>query len=223
MNSELKEENKLVKQLMENGYKYIDLNNINIFDNLKIQIENINKEKLNGEQLTDDQFKVIKNELFKCQTDIERYKKIRDYITIEKNGLNINIRLIDKDNLINNTFQVTNQMEVQGRKKNRYDINILLNGIPIIQIELKRIDVELKQAFGQTKRYKKDSFSAYEGILNFIEIFVISNIENTRYYVNSDKELDFKETIEWKDELNKKVHNIFEFADVFLKRGFLID
>ena len=103
---------------------------------------------------------------------------------------------------------------MDGKFKNRYDVTLLINGLPLVQIELKRRGIELKKAFNQTKRYQEHSF---RGLFNYVQIFVISNGVNTKYYANN-RSLNFKFTFTWKDEENKNINDLNQFTEVFLEK-----
>ena len=105
------------------------------------------------------------------------------------------IRFIDAD-VSKNHFQVTQQVTVEGRYKNRYDVTILVNGLPLVQIELKRRGLELKEAFNQINRYQRHSYWAEDGLFQYVQVFVISNGVNTKYYANNRKQ-SFKQTFFW--------------------------
>ncbi len=105
---------------------------------------------------------------------------------------------------------------MEGVFKNRYDVTILINGLPLVQIELKRRGLELKEAFNQTNRYQRHSYASSYGLFNYIQLFVISNGVNTKYYANN-RQQSFKQTFFWADEENKKITQLADFANVFLE------
>src|SRR5699024_6924074 len=116
-------------------------------------------------------------------------------------------------------FQVTNQTTVVGKRVNRYDVTLLINGLPLVQIELKRRGLDFKEAFNQIKRYKKESIN--KGLYKYIQIFVVSNGVDTKYFANSDKEILFSQTFFWSDEENKRISNLKDFTQTFLDKSFV--
>ena len=129
------------------------------------------------------------------------------------------IELVNQLKWCKNEFQVTHQITMEGSYENRYDVTLLINGLPLVQIELKRSGMELKEAFNQTKRYHKHSYWAGWKLFGYIQLFVISNGVNTKYYANNpDDKLDFKQTFFWADKDNNRLSQLSEFADVFLEK-----
>jgi type I restriction enzyme R subunit len=127
------------------------------------------------------------------------------------------IEFLDLANWCQNEFQVTNQISAEGTYKNRYDVTILINGLPLVQIELKRRGLELKEAFNQTNRYQRHSYTSSYGLFNYIQLFVISNGVNTKYYANNRRQ-SFKQTFYWTDADNTRISQLSEFTDIFLDR-----
>jgi type I restriction enzyme R subunit len=156
---------------------------------------------------------------------IDKAKFLRDkYLLVRDNEDEVYIDFFkfsgvsDSEEWCKNIFEVANQIEVEGKYKNRYDVTILINGLPLVQIELKRNGVELKEAFNQVKRYHLESYS--ETLFEYIQMFIISNKIHTRYFANNPK-LSFDFTFRWSDENNNPYNNIFQFSDNFLKPCFL--
>lgn len=209
---ELGLENNLIKQLNSIGYSSVDIKEEeSLLSNLKAQIE-----KRKETSLSSTEFDRIVNILNKG-TVFERAKTLRAQHRIERdNGESFYFDFIDKDNYSNNIFQVTNQITIDGKYQNRYDVTLLINGLPLVQIELKRRGVEMGQAFHQIVRYKRNSYSSGAGLFDYVQLFIISNGVNTKYFANN-KTLNFKQTFYWSDENNKKVSALNEFTDVFLK------
>ena len=147
-------------------------------------------------------------------------KILRDKVDYTKDdGDTGYIELIDQIKWCKNEYQVTHQVTMQGTYTNRYDVTLLINGLPLVQIELKRRGLELKEAFNQTNRYHRHSFAAGYGLFGYIQLFVISNGVNTKYYANNPvNKRDFKQTFFWADQDNKKVTQLSEFADAFLEK-----
>ncbi|QFZ55976.1 type I restriction endonuclease subunit R [Oceanihabitans sp. IOP_32] len=207
-------ENNLVAQLQKLGYKKVVIKNeSDLLDNLKRQLEIHNKTIL-----SDSDFKQILNYINKGNV-FERAKILRDRVPYTNDqGEHKTIELINQIHWCQNEFQVTQQVEMEGAYKNRYDVTILINGLPLVQIELKRRGLELKEAFNQTNRYERHSYGAGQGLFQFIQIFVISNGVNTKYYANSPlKARSFKQTFYWSDVENKLNTQLSTFADIFLE------
>ena len=205
-------EDNLVKQLASNGYSQVNIRNeAELLANLKSQLE-----KHNNVHLTDKEFSYVLNHLDKGNV-FERAKVLRDRMQLTKeNGESIYIQFINQDQWCKNQFQVTQQVAVDGKYKNRYDVTILINGLPLVQIELKRRGLELKEAFNQINRYQRHSYWAALGLFQYIQIFVISNGVNTKYYANNRRQ-SFKQTFYWSDVGNKIVTQLAQFANEFLE------
>jgi type I restriction enzyme R subunit len=207
-------ENKLVNLLVSMGYKKAEIHSENqLLSNLKTQLEKHNKVSL-----TDNEFTQILNYINKGNI-YERAKILRDRVPyINQQGETKTIELINQIHWCQNQFQVTSQVTMQGRYKNRYDVTLLINGLPLVQVELKRRGLELKEAFNQTNRYERHSYGAGQGLFQFIQIFVISNGVNTKYYANNPiKARTFKQTFFWTDIKNKPITQLMEFSEVFLE------
>jgi len=211
-------EDNLVTQLVTLGYKVAQITDEkSLLANLKLQLE-----KLNGlkESLTDNEFKQILNALSKGSV-FEKAKTLRDRLQVNRDdGTALYIQLL-ADKWDKNQFQVTQQVTVEGRYQNRYDVTILINGLPLIQIELKRRGLELKEAFNQIQRYQRHSYWASYGLFQYVETFVISNGVNTKYYANN-KNQSFKQTFYWADEENTRYSELTQFAETFLQREQLV-
>jgi len=208
-------ENNIVQQLQQLGYqKALIPDESALLGNLKTQLEKHNKTKLsNGE------FAQVLNALNKGSV-FERAKILRDRVEYtDELGERRTLELINQLHWCQNQFQVTQQVSMEGKYKNRYDVTLLINGLPMVQIELKRRGLELKEAFKQTNRYGIHSYSAGQGLFQFIQIFVISNGVNTKYYANSSiSQRTFKQTFYWTDVKNKLVTQLSEFTDNFLEK-----
>lgn len=209
-------EENLLKQLELQEYERVVINdNTELEKNLKTQLEKHNKTSI-----TDTEFKRVLNHLKKGSI-YEKAKILRDKFVLPcDDGTTKYIEFLDSEHWCQNLFQVTSQVTVEGKYKNRYDVTILINGFPLVQCELKRRGLELKEAFNQTLRYKKHSYSANNALFNYIQIFVISNGVNTKYYSNNKniEEMSFKQTFYWTDKENKRVDNLEKFTEVFLER-----
>jgi type I restriction enzyme R subunit len=214
--SELILEQNLIAQLSNNGYEKVTIKDeADLLINLKKQLEKHNKKTF-----SDSDFKQILNHLTKSNNIFEKALLLRDKFAFKnENNELVYVEFINMDFWCQNEYQVTNQITVEGSYKNRYDVTILINGLPLVQIELKKTGLELKEAYNQINRYQKHSFSFNTGLFNFIQIFVISNGVNTKYFSNfGNKKPDFKQTFYWTDENNKRISKLDEFAKTFLEK-----
>lgn len=208
-------EESLIQQLISQEYEAITIkNDKQLEENLKSQLE-----KHNNTTFSDIEFKRVLNHLKKGSI-FEKAKILRDkYVLSCDDGTKKYIEFLDSEHWCQNLFQVTSQIRVEGKYKNRYDVSILINGFPLVQIELKRRGLELKEAFNQTLRYKRHSYSANNALFNYIQLFIISNGVNTKYYANSKLEsMNFKQTFFWADKDNKNINSLEEFTETFLER-----
>jgi type I restriction enzyme R subunit len=206
-------ENQLVAQLQKMGYKLAPITNEqDLIDNLKTQLEKHNKINF-----SEREFDAVLNILNKGSI-FEKAKTLRQKQHIVRdNGDNLYFEFLNTEHWCQNQFQVTHQVTVEGQYKNRYDVTLLINGLPLVQIELKRRGLELKEAFNQVNRYQKHSFGANSALFQYIQIFVISNGVNTKYYANN-KNQSFKQTFYWTDKENKRLTNILNgFTSDFLE------
>lgn len=170
--------------------------------------------EIGREHLTDGEFEKILIHL-EGGTRFEKAKKLRDLFPLEtEDGQRVWLQFLNKKNWCQNEFQVSNQITVEGRKKCRYDVTILINGLPLVQIELKRRGIELKQAYNQIQRYHKTSF---HGLFDYIQIFVISNGVNTRYFANNPNQ-GFKFTFNWTSKANEPYNELSVFAADFFDK-----
>lgn len=207
--SEAALERELLKRLRENGYEYVEINDEAVLKrNLKTQIE-----KFNNVTLDDAEFNKILNHL-ESGSIFDKAKKLRDAYQLKRDDEVVYIHFLNKKDWCKNIFQISNQITMQGSYKNRYDVTILINGLPLVQIELKKRGVELKVAFHQIERYRRHS---YKGLFHYIQIFVISNGVNTKYYANN-KDLSYKYTFFWKDKDNRNISKLEEFTETFLEK-----
>ena len=240
--SEAALENEFIKMLTEQGYEYLKINDSTaLVNNLRKQLE-----LLNDYKFTDSEWTRFFNTNIANNNDgiVEKTKKIQtDHIQVLKrdNRTSKNISLIDKKNIHNNRLQVINQyVENGGNYENRYDVTILVNGLPLIHIELKRRGVALKEAFNQINRYQRDSFWAGTGLYEYIQIFVISNGTNTKYYSNTTRNSHIKEqtatrnkskktsnsfefTSYWADSTNKPINDLVDFTRTFFSKHTILN
>jgi type I restriction enzyme R subunit len=208
-------EDNLVRQLTGMSYEPVAVHDeASLLANLKAQIEAHNQVSLSA-----GDFRQILNRLNKGSI-FEKAKTLRDRIAyVNDDGETKTVELIDQIDWCKNRFQVTQQVAIEGRYKNRYDVTILINGLPLVQIELKRRGLELKEAFNQTNRYERHSYGAGEGLFQYIQVFVISNGVNTKYYSNNRvDQRSFKQTFYWTDKKNKPVTQLAVFAEQFLEK-----
>lgn len=212
--SEADLEKEFIRLLGEQGYEYLPIHTeTDLISNLRTQLE-----KLNHYHFTDSEWEKFFNECIANKNDdiAAKTAKIQDdYIQVLKRdtGESQNIKLIDKDNIHNNSLQVINQyVEEGGNYDTRYDVSILVNGLPLVHIELKRRGVQLKEAFNQINRYQRDSFWAGCGLYEYVQIFVISNGTNTKYYSNTTRANHLKEQEPGGRNKSKKTSNSFEFS-----------
>lgn len=206
-------EEKLIAQLKKLGYHYVLLPNEEaLMGNLKSQLE-----KHNHLTFSVSEFEKVLNILRKGSV-FEKSKLLREkQHIIRDNGDNLYFEFLNTEHWCQNQYQVTNQVSQDGKYKNRYDITLLINGIPLVQIELKRRGLELKEAFNQVNRYQRHSFGENSALFQYIQIFVISNGVNTKYYANNRNQ-SFKQTFYWTDVENKRLTNILNgFTDAFLE------
>lgn len=205
-------EKNLIEQLSSQGYEVISIKDEeDLVVNFKIQLEKFNKIKLSDSEFKKIQVHLAGGSIF------EKAKRLRDKFELMTDKGEIKyISFIDKEYMENNIFQVTNQITMKGQYENRYDVTILINGLPLTQIELKKRGVQLKKAFYQIQRYQRHSFS-YKALFQYIQIFIISNEENTRYFSNNG-ELRYEFTFPWTDEHNLKKNRLVDFTKSFLDK-----
>ena len=216
--SEAALENGLIATLRKMNYEYVQIvEEGNLMSNFKRQLEIHNKKQLaelGRTEFTEAEFEKIQIYL-EGGTRFEKAKKLRDLFPLEtENGQRIWVEFLNRQHWCQNEFQVSNQITVEGRKKCRYDVTILVNGLPLVQIELKRRGIELKQAYNQIQRYHKTSF---HGLFDYIQLFVISNGVNTRYFANNPNS-GYKFTFNWTDAGNVPFNELDKFAAFFFDK-----
>jgi type I restriction enzyme R subunit len=206
-------EEQLVAQLQQLGYGLVLIKDEKeLIANLKTQLE-----KHNNIKFSNAEFEKVMNILSKGSV-FEKAKTLREkqHIVNDK-GENLYFEFINTEHWCQNQFQVTHQVTIDGKYKNRYDVTLLINGLPLVQIELKRRGLELKEAFNQINRYQRHSFGANSALFQYLQIFVISNGVNTKYYANNRNQ-SFKQTFFWTDKENKRLTNIVNgFTSEFLE------
>nr|WP_249308511.1 type I restriction endonuclease subunit R [Lederbergia citrea] len=213
--SEAQLEKNLHTQLVNLGYQPVKIADYEaLLTNFKNQLNQFNEHKLDGHPLTDIEFKRILT-LIEGKSIYDSAKILRDKLLIEReDGSQLYVELMNTKDWCKNLFQVTTQTTVKGTYTNRYDVTILINGLPLVQIELKRRGLDFKEAFNQIQRYRRHTF---HGLYRFLQIFVVSNGVDTKYFSNSDFDIQFGFTFFWSDENNELITNLQNFASAFLK------
>ena len=216
--SEAALENGLIATLQQMNYEYVQIEEEkNLRTNFKSQLEKHNRkrlEEIGRTEFTEAEFEKILIYL-EGGTRFEKAKKLRDLFPLElDNGDRLWVEFLNRTHWCQNEFQVSHQITVEGRKKCRYDVTILINGLPLVQIELKRRGVELKQAYNQIQRYHKTSF---HGLFDYVQLFVISNGVNTRYFANNPNS-GYKFTFNWTDAANVPFNELEKFAISFFDK-----
>lgn len=209
-------ENNLIKQLVGLGFTSVKIQDgDSLVSNLKRQLEFFNNTTFSVKE-----FDAILNHLAKGNV-FEKAKTLRDYYNlIKEDGTSFYVRFFNTENSSQNLFQVTNQISLEGSYKNRFDVTLLVNGLPLVQIELKRSGIEIKEAFNQINRYQMHSFWSNHGLFQYVQLFVISNGVNTKYLANN-KLQSVKQTFYWADSNNKNIRELPHFADAFLNPNHL--
>lgn len=230
----------MIKRLQAQGYEYPAIHNVDeALSNLRACLE-----ELNSFKFTDPEWKrfldtniLKKGDGIKEKTRTIQIDHIKAFVCDD--GRTVNVRLIDKNNVYNNKVQVINQYEVTGNHDNRYDVTILINGLPLVHCELKKRGIAIKQAFNQIDRYQRDSFWADNGLFEYVQIFVISNGTHTKYYSNTTRwnaveenngkrkavrsgSNSFEFTSFWADASNKTIQDIVDFIKTFFDKGTLL-
>jgi type I restriction enzyme R subunit len=204
-------ENNVIKQLIGLGYSSVKITDVEgLLSNLKNQLELFNETTF-----TPKEFDAILNHLAKGNV-FEKAKTLRDRFQLTKEvGTSFYVRFFNQEDTSKNLYQVTNQVTQEGSFLNRYDVTLLVNGLPLVQIELKRSGIEIKEAFNQINRYQLHSFWSNNGLFQYVQLFVISNGVNTKYLANNRLQ-SVKQTFFWADENNKNITELNEFVAAFL-------
>ncbi|EFU67710.1 type I restriction endonuclease subunit R [Aggregatibacter segnis] len=220
-------EREFIRDLQAQGYEYLQgLNNHDaLVKNLRTQLQ-----RLNNVIFSDAEWRRFLEEYLDKPSDslIEKTRKIHDdyiYDFVFDNGRIQNIYLLDKKNLANNTLQVINQFEQTGSYDNRYDVTILVNGLPLVHVELKKRGVAIREAFNQIHRYSKESFNKENSLFKYIQIFVISNGTDTRYFANTTKrdKNSYEFTMNWATAKNTLIKDLKDFTATFLQKHTLLN
>lgn len=225
--SEADLENELIKDLSNQGYEFLsDLNSPEkMLINIKKQLEELNKI-----EFSNNEWNRFCEEYLDRPSDniIDKTRKIHDdyiYDFVFDDGRIKNIYLLDKKNITRNKVQVINQFAVKGKQSNRYDVTILVNGLPLVQIELKKRGVAIREAFNQVHRYSKESFNSENSLYKYLQIFVISNGTDSRYFANTTKrdKNSFDFTMNWAKSDNTLIKDLKDFTATFLQKKTLLD
>ena len=234
-------EQKFIKLLQSQSYEYLPIHKEkDLIENLRKQLSTLNNYEFTDKEWND----FFKNEIANVKESIEeKTRKIQiDYIEVIdcEDGNKRNIKLIDKNNIHNNKLQIINQYTSTGNYDNRYDVTILVNGLPLVHVELKRRGVSIKQAFNEIERYQRDSFWSGCGLYEYVQIFVISNGTETKYYSNTTRNAKIKEnkklnsskkktsnsfefTSYWADANNKCIYDLMDFTKTFFSKHTLLN
>jgi len=231
--SEADLENDFVKRLVANGYEKLTINSeADLIANLRNKIEQLNNYKFSDNEWEKLYVEHISNPNLSIVDKTRTIQQDEVKTIMLDNGLPKNIKLLDKKLFFNNSFQVLNQYTNVGTRENRYDVSILINGLPLVHIELKRRGISIKEAFNQIERYQRDSFWANSGLYEFVQIFVISNGTFTKYYSNSTRWNatdgknerkgrtfnSFEFTSYWADSQNNPILSLEDFTNTFLTK-----
>lgn len=224
--SESELEREMIENLVSQGYERLSVkSDDDLAANLKVQIE-----KLNSVHFSEAEWRRFLVEYLDAPNDgmIEKTRKIQEnhiYDFIFDDGHLKNIYLIDKTNIHNNSLQVTNQVSRAGSNRNRYDVTILVNGLPLVHIELKKRGVNLHEAFNQIHRYSKESFNSENSLYKYVQIFVISNGTYTRYFANTTakNKNNYEFTCEWADAKNKVIRDLEDFTKTFFEKRVILE
>ncbi len=220
-------ENELIKDLSSQGYEYLPslTSHEALLLNLREQLQKLNSVKFSGSE-----WQRFLTEYLDRPSDtiIDKTRKIQNnyiYDFIFDSGEIKNIYLINKKNIFRNQLQVINQFEQEGTFANRYDVTILVNGLPLVQVELKKRGVAIREAFNQIHRYTKESFNKDNSLFKFLQIFVISNGTNTRYFANTTKrdKNSFDFTMNWARSDNTIISDLKDFTATFLSKNTLLN
>lgn len=214
--SEAELEKQLIAQLCDLGYEKVSIaDEEQLVANFRKQLSLHNESKLGGVPLTDKEFERVMRHV-EGKSVFQSAKILRDKFVLEReDGSEIYLEFFDCLHWCKNRFQVTAQTTVVGKYTNRYDVTLLINGLPVVQIELKRRGLDMKEAFNQIDRYRKHS---YQGLYRYIQIFVISNGVDTKYFANTDKELMYSQTFFWTNVNNERISQLGDFAFTFLEK-----
>ncbi len=220
-------ENELIKDLITQGYEFLP--NLTtpsaMLANVQVQLQ-----KLNNVKFTQSEWQRFVKEYLDKKSDniVEKTKIIHNnhiYDFVFDNGSICNIYLFDKKNIYNNKLQVINQFEQEGKHTNRYDVTILVNGLPLVQVELKKRGIAIREAFNQVHRYSKESFNSENSLFKYLQMFVISNGTDTRYFANTTQrnKNSFDFTMNWAKFDNSLIKDLKDFTATFFQKNTLLN
>ena len=206
----------MLAQLVRQGYEQVTINDYDsLVNNFREQLHRFNKQKLEGQPLTDAEFSRFLTQI-EGKSVFDSAKILRDKQVFQRDdGKTIYLELFNTKEWCQNIFQVTHQTTVEGTYKNRYDVTLLVNGLPIVQVELKRRGLDFKEAFNQIQRYRRHTFP---GLYRYLQIFIVSNGVDTKYFANSDGNILFSHTFFWSDEENNRITILSDFTASFLEK-----
>ncbi len=219
-------EAQLISNLVSQGYqRIIASTGEELYENLRVQIQ-----RLNNISFTDREWGRFLKEYLDCPNDgmVEKTRKIQEnhiYDFTFDDGTLKNVKIIDKKNIHNNVLQVVSQVTQTGTHENRYDVSILVNGLPLVHIELKKRGKSIVEAFNQIHKYSKESFNSENSLYKYVQIFVISNGTNTRYFANTIErnKNNYEFTCEWADAKNKLIKDLEDFTKTFFEKRVILE
>ncbi|WP_436895042.1 type I restriction endonuclease subunit R [Mammaliicoccus sciuri] len=213
--SEFALENEMMEQLESNGYETVTIRNEQqLLDNFRAILNERHADKFKDQPLTDKEFQRLLT-MINGKSIFESARILRDKLPLKRDDETEEyLSFLDTKNWCKNKFQITNQVSVNDKYKARYDVTILVNGLPLVQIELKRRGVDINEAFNQVMRYRKQN---YTGLFRYIQLFVISNGIETRYLSNNDGDILKSHMFYWSDKDNKRINNLSDFTNSFLR------
>ncbi|MCZ2204434.1 type I restriction endonuclease subunit R [Bartonella sp. A05] len=233
--SENELELEFIRLLKTNGYEYLNITqNDDLLYNLRVQLSRLNEMEFSETEWQQMLHNYLTNKNEGIEEKTIKVQKDHIFNLTRDDGSTKNVRILDKDNIHNNSVQIINQYEAKGTRQNRYDVTILVNGLPMVHIELKRRGVAVREAFNQINRYQRDSFWADSGLFEYVQIFVISNGTHTKYYSNTTRRTHLKEqqghkyqkktsnsfefTCWWTDAKNKRIADLVDFTKTFFSK-----
>ncbi|MDJ1154876.1 type I restriction endonuclease subunit R [Macrococcus caseolyticus] len=213
--SEAALENEIMDRLVDLGYERVNiLNDDQLKENFRKILNERHIDKLNNEPLTDREFERLMTQI-NGKSVFESAQILRDKFVLKRDDeTEVYLEFFNTKKWCQNKFQLTNQISVNDKYKGRYDVTLLINGLPILQMELKRSGIAISEAFNQVERYRRHN---YTGLFRYVQLFVISNGQETRYYANSDKDIYKSHMFYWSDVENNRINQLKDFMDDFLE------
>lgn len=213
--SEFSLEKEMMDQLKSNGYEVVTIRNEEqLLANFRAILNERHADKLNDQPLTDKEFQRLLT-MINGKGIFESARILRDKLPLKRDDESeVYLSFLDTVNWCQNKFQITNQVSVEDTYKARYDVTILINGLPLVQVELKRRGIDINEAFNQVMRYRKQN---YTGLFRYIQMFIISNGVETRYISNNDGEIYKSHMFYWSDKNNKRINTLNDFTETFLR------